>query len=107
MKRHQFAKGRRIVILCKGDTEEMAVRHFIRRQWEADGLRAIGLHPINLKGKLEEVFSYVPRYRCDSHSQVIAVFTLIDLYGMNRVQHGSQDSLADKVARIKTWLRRI
>jgi hypothetical protein len=104
MKRHQFTQGRRIVILCEGDTEEIAIKHFIRRQWEADGLRAIGLHPINLNGKLEEVFAYVPRYRRDS--QVIAAFTLIDLYGMNRVQQGSQDSLAVKVARIKTWLRK-
>jgi len=84
MKRHQFTQGRRIIILCEGDTEEIALRHFIRRQWETDGLRTIGLHPINLNGKLEEVFSYVPRYRLDS--QVIAVFTLIDLYGMDRVQ---------------------
>lgn len=48
MKRHQFTQGRRIVILCEGDTEEIAIKHFVRRQWEADGLRAIGLHPINL-----------------------------------------------------------
>ncbi|MGH7598363.1 MAG: DUF4276 family protein [bacterium] len=104
MKRHQFTQGRRIIILCEGDTEEIAIKHFIRRQWEADGLRAIGLHPINLNGKLEDVFAYVPRYRRDS--LVIAVFTIIDLYGMNRVKHGSQDSLADKVTRIKTWLRK-
>lgn len=66
-------------------------------------MRAIGLHSINLNGKLEDVFAYVPRYRRDS--QVIAVFTLVDLYGMNRVQHGSNDSLADKVVRVKLWLR--
>jgi hypothetical protein len=77
VKRHQFTQGRRIIILCEGDTEEIAIKHFIRRQWEADGLRAIGLHPINLNGKLEDVFAYVPRYRRDS--QVIAVFTIIDL----------------------------
>ena len=103
MKRHQFTQGRRIVILCEGDTEEIAVKHFIRRQWDAEGLRAIGLHPINIGGKLEDVFAYVPRYRRDP--QVIAVFTLVDLYGMNRVQHDSQDTLADKVARVKAWLR--
>lgn len=67
-------------------------------------MRATGLHPINLDGKLEDVFSYVPRYRRDS--QVIAVFTFIDLYGMNRVQHSSNDSLSDKVIRVKTWLRK-
>ncbi len=103
MKRHQFTQGRRIVILCEGDTEEIAVKHFIHRQWDAEGLRAIGLHPINIGGKLEDVFAYVPRYRRDP--QVIAVFTLVDLYGMNRVQHDSQDTLADKVARVKAWLR--
>lgn len=91
------------MILCEGDTEEIAVKHFIRRQWETDGLRTIGLHPINLNGKLEDVFSYVPRYRRDS--QVIAVFTLLDLYGMNRVQHAPHDNLSDKVARVKIWLR--
>jgi len=103
MKRHQFSRGRRIIILCEGDTEEIAVKHFIRRQWETDGLRTIGLHPINLNGKLEDVFAYVPRYRRDS--QVIAVFTLIDLYGMNRVRHAPHDHLADKVVRVKSWLR--
>lgn len=32
MKRHQFTQGRRIVILCEGDTEEIAIKHFVHRQ---------------------------------------------------------------------------
>lgn len=96
--------ARRIVVLCEGDTEEIAVKHFIRRQWEVDGLKSVGLHPINLRGKIEDVFEYVPRYRRDP--KVIAVFTLIDLYGMNRVQHKADEELAVKVARVKDWLRR-
>lgn len=102
MKYRELTQGRRIVILCEGETEELAVKHFVRRQWGSDGLRAVGLHPINLGGKLEDVFEYAPRYRRDS--QVIAVFTLIDLYGMSRVQHAVYDELADRVARVKTWL---
>jgi hypothetical protein len=47
MRRSQFKK-QRIVILCEGDTEESAIEHFIKRQWEVDGLEEIGLHPINL-----------------------------------------------------------
>lgn len=89
--------------MCEGETEEISIRHFVRRQWEADGLSAVGLHPINLGGKLEDIFAYVPRYRLDS--RVVAVFTVIDLYGMNRVRHGQHDELADKVARVKHWLR--
>jgi len=103
VKRQELRQGRRIVILCEGDTEEIAVRHFIRRQWEMDGLKAIGLQPIDLRAKLEDVVDYVPRYRRDP--RVIAVFTLIDLYGMNRVQHSIHDGLADKIGRVKTWLR--
>jgi hypothetical protein len=47
MKRQQITQGRRIIIRCEGDTAEIAIKHSISRQWEADGLRAIGLHPIN------------------------------------------------------------
>lgn len=101
MKRREIKQGKRIVILCEGETEEIAVEHFIRRQWEADGLKAIGLHKINLQGKLEDIFEYVPRYRRDS--RVVAVFSLIDLYGMNRVKHNPDDDLAQKVSRAKKW----
>lgn len=103
MKRREIRQGKRIVILCEGETEEIAVEHFIRRQWDVDGLKTIGLHKINLQGRLEDVFEYIPRYRRDS--QVVAVFSLIDLYGMNRVKHNPDDALAHKVARVKNWLQ--
>lgn len=63
MKRREIRQGKRIVILCEGDTEEIAVDHFIRRQWEIDDLKTIGLQKINLDGKLEDVFNKVPLYR--------------------------------------------
>lgn len=103
MKRSEIRQGKHIVILCEGETEEIAVEHFMRRQWEADGLKTIGLRKINLQGKLEDVFEYVPRYRRDS--QVVAVFSLIDLYGMNRVNHNPDDELSQKVIRVKRWLQ--
>lgn len=96
-------QGREIRILCEGDTEEIAVEHFIRRQWILEGLGAVGLRPINLRGRLEDIFDRVPLYR--RKPQVLAVFTLIDLYGMNRIQHKTDDDLADKVIRVKNWLR--
>lgn len=95
--------GKKIVILCEGETEEIAVRHFIGRQWETDGLRSIGLRPINLRGKLEDVFDYVPRYKHES--EVVAVFTLIDLYEMRRVKANLQAELPERVAQAKQWLR--
>lgn len=96
-------EGKKIVILCEGETQEIAVRHFIWRQWEADGLRPIGLRPINLRGKLEDVFDYVPRYRRES--DVLAVFTLIDLYEMKRVKADVQAELSERVTRAQHWLR--
>jgi len=103
VKRRELKGGRHIVVLCKGRTEEIAVKHFISRQWEADGLKAVGLLPINLKGKLKDIFEYVPLYHRDP--KFIAVFTLIDLCGMSRVQHNRDDELFEKVARVKNWLQ--
>jgi len=31
----------RIIVLCEGDTEELAVRYFIARQWQSDGLGSV------------------------------------------------------------------
>ena len=101
MRRSQRNK-QRIVILCEGDTEENAVRYFIWRQWEVDGLTEIGLHTINLDSKLENVTKYARRYL--NESGIVAVFTLVDLYGMNRVQHNAGDDLATKVNQVKQWL---
>jgi len=91
-----------IVILCEGPTEELAMRHFIARQWQSEGLGSVGLKPINLKGKLEDVRKanlYLDEY------DVLAVFTLIDLQGMNRVDHQPQDNLERKIQRVRTWLK--
>ena len=103
MKRARRRQAKRIVILCEGDSEEIAVREFIRRQWEADGLKAIGLPTTNLDGKLEDVFDNVVRFRRDP--KVLAVFTLVDLFEMKRVSHKPDDALADKVRRTCNWFR--
>lgn len=103
MHRRDLLRQRRIVILCEGDTEEISIKHFLRRQWDKDGLSAVGLQPINLNGKLEDVFSFVPLYRRDS--RVGGVFTMIDLYGMTRVTHGPYDEIDVKVERVKKWFK--
>lgn len=103
MRRRDFLRQRRIMILCEGDTEEIGIKHFLKRQWDRDGLASVGLHPINLNGKLEDIFSFVPLYR--QTDAVIAVFTLIDLYGMTRVTHGTYDDISTKVQTVKNWLR--
>jgi hypothetical protein len=94
-------KGRRIVVLCEGDTEELATRHFITRQWQTDGLSAIGLHTVNLSAKLQDVSVKTSLYLDETN--VLAVFTLVDLYGMDRVVHQADDELEAKVARVKSW----
>lgn len=36
--------GRQIYILCEGETEENAVNHFLRKQWnDVDGMKSVGL----------------------------------------------------------------
>ncbi len=102
MKRGEIVSGRRIVVLCEGDTEEHCVKHFLRRSFESERLSALGLHPINLGARLEDVVDYTVRYRRDR--RVVAVFTLVDLYGMNRVNHRLDDSLDTKVEKVKQWL---
>jgi hypothetical protein len=93
----------RIVVLCEGDTEELAVRHFIQRQWEAEGRSRVGVKSINLRGKLQDIGSK-GRLLLEE-PEVVAVFTLIDLYRMDRVKHLAADCLNDKVERIREWLR--
>lgn len=94
-------RGTRIVILCEGDTEELAVRHFIARQWNYEALNAVGLHTINLRGRLQDV----PARACMflDETEVLGVFTLVDLYGMDRVTHNSGDELDEKVRRVSNW----
>jgi hypothetical protein len=93
----------RIVVLCEGDTEEGAVEHFIARQWKADGFGSVALGHRNLRGDLKKVGPFA----CDSldRADVLAVFTLVDLYGMRLVVHPPDDELLAKVERVQTWLR--
>lgn len=95
--------GRTIIILSEGETEELATRYFVLRQWRADGLGSIGLRPINLGGKLKEIGLRGTLYLDDP--DVIAVFTLLDLQGMTLVSHGPHDELAVRVQRVRDWLR--
>jgi hypothetical protein len=94
--------GRRVVVLCEGDTEELAVRYFVWRQWRDEGLASVGLKPINLYGKLEDTAKFATDYLDDQ--QVLSVFALIDLLRMNRVRHQPNDALEVKVARVRDWL---
>lgn len=93
----------RIVVLCEGDTEALAVRHFIARQWKSDGLGFVGLHRIGLDGKLQNVGRFANRYF--DEQDVLAVFALVDLQGMTRVDHQLQDNLEMKIQRVRNWLR--
>ena len=95
--------GRRIVVLCEGDTEELAVRRFLWRQWRDEGLAGVGLRPINLNGKLEDAANFAADYL--DEQDVLSVFTLIDLAGMNWVRHQPDDALELKVGRVRDWLR--
>ncbi len=95
--------GRKIVVLCEGDTEELAIRHFVAKQWQAEGLHAVGLKRVNLRGRLQDIGPKTRLFLDDS--EVLAVFTLIDLYGMDRVKHSYTDILDTKVSRVCDWLR--
>ena len=99
----RIASGARIVLLAEGDTEELAIRHFISRQWKIDGLQSIALRIDNLGSHLEQIGTKANLYL--SEENVLGVFTLIDLYGMNRVTHSAEDSLQEKITRVQYWLR--
>ena len=94
---------KRIVILCEGKTEEMAIEHFIRPQWEKDGLASVGLQTRDLRAKLEDIFQRVPVHL--GQPGVLAVFTLVDLYGMDRVRHKTDHSLEKNVEEVRAWLK--
>jgi hypothetical protein len=89
-------------VLCEGDTEELAVRHFIVPQWNSDGGRSVGLKCINLDGKIEKLGKFARGHLDDQ--EVLAVFTLVDLQGMTKVSHQSQDSFETKIQRVRNWL---
>jgi uncharacterized protein DUF4276 len=95
-------QGRRIIVLSEGDTEELAVRYFITRQWRLDGLGSVGLRSINLYGKPQKAGKYAGRYLDDQ--EVLAVFTLVDLHGTTQVVHTAFDDLEAKVRRVREWL---
>lgn len=97
------SQGRKIVVLCEGNTEEIALRNFIGPRFDSDGFRSIGLRSHNLEAKIEDIFDLAPRYRKDRG--VIAVFTLLDLYGLNRVSFPKDATLQQKVDAAKRWLR--
>ncbi len=93
----------RIVVLCEGDTEERALQQFIGRRWRAEGLGHVGLQGINLGGKLQDIGKYTVRYL--GETEILAVFTLLDLQGMTYVKHGVSDGLELKINRVRKWLR--
>jgi hypothetical protein len=93
----------KIVVLCEGDTEELALRYFIGRQWQADGLSRVGLKGIDLGGKPQDVGKYAMRYL--GERETLAVFTLTDLQGTTLIQHKPSDDLERKVSRMREWLR--
>lgn len=93
----------RIVVLCEGDTEELAVRQFIVPQWNSEGLGSVGLKGINLDGKLERAGKFAVGYL--DEQEVLAVFTLVDLQGMTKVAHQHEDSLETKIQRVRDWLQ--
>lgn len=91
------------MVLCEGDTEELAVRYFVARQWRAGGFGSVGLSHRNLQANLNKLGPFASNYL--DEPDVLAVFTLIDLYGMRRVDHLPNDGLDAKVQRVKGWLR--
>ena len=100
---HALKQGQRIVILCEGRTEYLAVRHFVRRQWERDGLASVSLEARDLRGHLDRVGRFASNYL--DERDVLAVFTLVDLQGMTRVSHPPTDELDAEVDRVRSWLR--
>ena len=102
MRTYTQKKGGRIVILCEGDTEELAVRHFLSRKWQEDQ-QTVGLKAVSLRGRIQDVA--VKSRLFLNEQNVLGVFTLIDLYGMDRVSHPTGDPLDTKVQRVHDWLR--
>ena len=90
-------------MLCEGDTEELAVRHFILPQWNSEGFGAVGLKCINLDGKIEKLGKFAGGYLDDQ--EVLAVFTLVNLQGMTKVTHQHTDTLETNIRRVRDWLR--
>jgi len=96
-------RSRRIVVLCEGKTEDLAVRHFVTKQWKADGFASTALDRADLRGHLNKVAAFAGNYLDEQN--VLAVFTLVDLQGMNLVSHPPNEELDAKVRRVQDWLR--
>ena len=92
-----------MVVLCEGKTEDLAVRRFVAKQWQADGLASVSLDGRDLRGHLERVGRFAGNYL--DERDVLAVFTLVDLQGMKLVSHLRNDELDTKVRRAQDWLR--
>ena len=92
-----------IVILCEGETEELAIRYFVSRKWQDEGHSDIGLLRINLRGRIQDIGRKAALSLDDRNN--LAVFTLIDLYG-DRINHNPNDDLETKVKRARDWLSR-
>ena len=96
--------GGKIVILCEGPTERVAVECFLRPQWKRDGLAGIGLRPIDpLKHDWSKLASWLEYH--GSRPDVIAVFTLVDLYGYPRA-HDLPGDVSEKVKAVTKDLER-
>jgi hypothetical protein len=91
-----------IAVLCEGDTEEWAARKLLRRHLSADGFAHVGLKPINLRAKIDDILIFTEQLATDPH--ICAVLTLVDLYGMNRAQLSPGSNLDSKVAAARRWL---
>ncbi|MFH1738690.1 MAG: DUF4276 family protein, partial [bacterium] len=78
--------GRRIVILCEGVTEKIAVKEFLTPQWKLHGLARVGLRTIGpVKHNWPKIIAHVEESGNDD--SVIAVFLLLDFYGYPGVAH--------------------
>ena len=96
-------KKRRIIILCEGDTEVAAVDKFIKPYWQNnDQLKNVGLKAVNLSANYDKIRNYVDKYSSEHHT--VAVFTLIDLYGFNRVDFSRMDDYSEKHIKAKEWI---
>lgn len=79
-------KGKRIYILCEGDTEENAIRYFIRPQWDKiDDLKSIALDYKTIKPKdiHKQTKLLIENNDCN------VVFILFDLYGFQQELKGN------------------
>jgi hypothetical protein len=68
------------------------------------GLSHVGLLPIDLRGRLQDVAPKANRFL--DEPGVLAVLTLIDVHGFDRVDLSAVDSLDEQVQRVRDWQRK-